>query len=261
MRSDDGRSVLSRVVGILRAFGTAGEELTATEISQLAGLPISTCHRILSALVEEGLLERGADHRYHVGLVLWEVASHAPRSVGVQRIALPYMRDLFDITHYPVHLAIREGLQAVFIERLAPVDASSQRPRIGARYPLHVTSVGLMLLAHAPARVQDEFLASPLRAYTPRTVTDPLRLRRTLAEIRTRGFAVSDRQVVMDAISVAAPIRDQDGDVVAAISVNTPLGRLREQSMAHAVQTAALGITRSWRRGPAQPDEASPTPL
>ena len=67
---------------------------------------MSTCHRILAALVEQGLLEKGAEGRYHVGLVLWEVASHAPRSVGVQRLALPFMRDLSEITHYPVHLAV-----------------------------------------------------------------------------------------------------------------------------------------------------------
>lgn len=248
MRSDDGRSVLSRVVGILRSFGEGTEDLTASEISRMARLPISTCHRILAALVEQGLLEKGNEGRYHVGLLLWEVASHAPRSVGVQRLALPFMRDLSEITHYPVHLAVREGLQCVFIERLAPTDSPFERPRVGSRYPLHVTSVGLVLLAHAPAPVQDEFLACPLRSYTPLTETDPQQLRKKLAEIRARGFAVSDRQVVMDAISVGAPIRDWSGAVVAAISVNTPLGRLREQSAAHAVQTAALGITRSWQQ-------------
>ncbi|TJY69454.1 IclR family transcriptional regulator [Arthrobacter sp. CAU 1506] len=248
MRSDDGRSVLSRVVGILRSFGEGNEDLSASEISRMAGLPMSTCHRILAALVEQGLLEKGAEGRYHVGLVLWEVASHAPRSVGVQRLALPFMHDLSEITHYPVHLAVREGLESVFIERLAPTDSPFERPRVGSRYPLHVTSVGLILLAHAPASVQNDFLAGSLRTYTPLTETDPVRLRKKLAEIRTQGFAVSDRQVVLDAISVAAPIRDWTGAVVAAISVNTPLGRLREKSAAHAVQTAALGITRSWQR-------------
>lgn len=248
MRSDDGRSVLSRVVGILRSFGEGNEALSASEISRLAGLPMSTCHRILSALVEQRLLEKSPEGRYHVGLVLWEMASYAPRSVGVQRLALPFMRDLSTITQYPVHLAVREGSESVFIERLAPADSPFDRPRVGSRYPLHVTSVGLVLLANAPAAVQDGFLSGSLRTYTPLTETDPVRLRKRLAGIRTQGFAVSDRQVVLDAISVAAPIRDWTGAVVAAISVNTPLGRLHEQSAAHAVQTAALGITRSWQQ-------------
>lgn len=245
MRSDDGRSVLSRVVEILRAFDHGAEELTATEVSQRAGLPISTCHRILIAMVGEGLLERGSGSRYHVGLRLWEVASHAPRSGGVQQIALPFMRDLLDITGFPVHLAVREELHVVFIERLAHSRTGMGRPKVGSRYPLHVTSVGIMLLAHAPASVQEEFLARPLAAHTRLTVTDPKELRLTLAAVRERGFAVSDRQVVLDAISVAAPIRDRNGTVVAAISVNTPLGRLQEQSLAHAVQATALAITRS----------------
>lgn len=245
MRSGDGRTVLSRVVGILRAFDHGAEELTPMEVSQRAGLPISTCHRILLAMVEEGLLERGPGNRYHVGLWLWEVAAHAPRSGGLQQIALPFMRDLLDITGFPVHLAVREGLQVVFIERLAHSRSATGRPKVGSHYPLHVTSVGLMLLAHAPASVQEEVLDRPLAAHTSLTVTDPKELRHTLAAIRDRGFAVSDRQVVMDAISVAAAIRDRHGTVVAAISVNTTPGRLREQSAAHAVQATALAITRS----------------
>lgn len=245
VRSDDGKSVLARVVGILRAFGRDNEALTATQISQLAGLPLSTSHRILASLVEHGFLEKGPENRYHVGLLLWEVASHAPRSVGVQRVALPFMRDLADITSSPVHLAVREGLQCVFIERLASADAKSERPWVGSRYPLHVTSVGLVLLAHAPADVQEEFLASPIRAFTPLTETDPGRLRRRLADVRAKGFGISDRQVVMDAISVAAPVRGPAGDVVAAVSVNAELGQLGELSLAQAVRTTALGITRS----------------
>lgn len=245
MRNDDGRSVLSRVVEILRAFDHGAEELTSTEISQRAGLPVSTCHRILGSMVEEGLLERGAGNRYHVGLWLWEVAAHAPRSGGVQQIALPFMRDLLDITGFPIHLAVREGLHVVFIERLTLSGSGTGHPKVGSRYPLHVTSVGLMLLAHAPASVQEEFLARPLAAHTRLTVTDPKELRLSLAAIRERGFAVSDRQIVLDAISVAAPIRDLNGDVVAAMSVNTPIGRLKEQSLAHAVQATALAVTRS----------------
>jgi DNA-binding IclR family transcriptional regulator len=260
VRSDDGRSVLSRVSGILRAFDRDAEDLTATEISHRAHLPVSTCHRILSSLVAEGFLERGPDNRYHVGLLLWEVAAHAPRSVGVQRAALPLMRDLMDITNAPVHLAVREGLQAVFIERLAHSNSESMRPTVGSHYPLHVTSVGLMLLAHAAAHIQEEFLRGPIERYTPLTVTDPRALRRTLAAIRERGFAVSDRQVVMDAISVAAPIRDPRGNVIAAVSVNTPLGRLREHSMAHAVQTTALAITRSLGRATI-PNTEAPHPM
>ena len=233
----------------LRSFGEGNEDLSASEISRLAGLPMSTCHRILAALVEQGLLEKGAEGRYHVGLVLWEVASHAPRSVGVQRLALPFMRDLSEITHYPVHLAVREGLESVFIERLAPTDSPFERPRVGSRYPLHVTSVGLDS-AGPRAGFGAGLASSPVRSGPTRPYTEDVIPYGSgkLAEIRAQGFAVSDRQVVLDAISVAAPIRDWTGAVVAAISVNTPLGRLREQSAAHAVQTAALGITRSWQR-------------
>ncbi|REE02928.1 IclR family transcriptional regulator [Citricoccus muralis] len=237
--------MLSRMASILRAFDRGAEELTATEVSRRTGLPASTCHRIMRSLAEEGVLEIGEGHRYHVGLWLWEVAAHAPRSGGMQQAALPFMQDLMDITGHPVHLAVREGSQAVFIERMSHWRARNSRPYIGSHYPLHLTSVGLMLLAHAPTEVQEDYLTGRLEQRTPLTVTSPQELRRMLASIRSRGFAVSDRQVVMDAISVAAPIRDTHGQVIAALSVNTPLGSLKEQTMAHAVQTTALAITRS----------------
>lgn len=237
--------MLSRIVAILRAFERGSEELTATEVSLRTGLPASTCHRIMRALVDEGMLELGEDYRYHVGLWLWEVASHAPRSGGLQQAALPFMQDLMDITGHPVHLAVREGRNAVFIERMSHWRSRNARPYVGSHYPLHLTSVGLILLAHAPMDVQEEYLAGPLERRTPLTVTAPDVLRRTLAFARLRGFVVSDRQVIMDAISVAAPIRDAHGQVIAAVSVNTPLGSLKEQTMAHAVQTTALAITRS----------------
>ncbi|MEO9246320.1 IclR family transcriptional regulator [Citricoccus nitrophenolicus] len=237
--------MLSRVVSILRAFDRGSEELTATEVSQRTGLPASTCHRIMRSLEVEGVLEKGVDHRYHIGLWLWEVAAHAPRSGGLQQAALPFMQDLMDITGHPVHLAVREGSQAVFIERMSHWRARNARPYIGSHYPLHLTSVGLMLLAHAPVEAQEDYLSGRLEQRTPMTVTDPQELRRMLASIRSRGFAVSDRQVVMDAVSVAAPIRGAHGQVIAALSVNTPWGSLKEQTMAHAVQTTALAITRS----------------
>lgn len=242
MRTDDGKAVITRVVEILETFNH-NDHLTASRISRLSDIPLSTCHRILQSLTASGMLERHGQE-YRVGLRLWEIASHAPRSVGIQRLALPFMHDLLEITQYPVHLAVRDGLEALFIERLTPSDDQQLRPAVGSRYPLHVTAVGLVLLANAGSDVQDEYLAQPLHRFTPLTEMDPHSLRRTLAKIRTQRFAVADRQVNREAASVAAPITDRDGSVVAALSVNVPVAMLRERSLAQAVQTAAWSISR-----------------
>lgn len=245
MRSDDGQSVISRVVKVLQVFRETGGGVNASEVSRRSGIPHSTCHRILNALAAEGLLEKGADARYHVGLTLWQVAARSPRAVGIQRIALPYMQDLYEITRYPVHLAIQEGSRVVFIERLAPSGDETERPKVGSSYPLHVTAVGLVLLAFSSPEVQNDYLEGPLKRITDFTITDPAALRGVLAEVRAKGYAISDRQVNPEALSVAAPIRGADGQVQAAISANVPHHRKNEASLAHAVQAVALSVTRS----------------
>lgn len=242
MRSNDGRGVVDRVVEILETFNHA-DRLNASEVSRLSGIPLSTCHRILTSLSSSGMLEREGRH-YRVGLRLWEIASHAPRSVGIQRLALPFMHDLLEVTQHPIHLAVRDGSDALFIERLTPSGHQYPRPEVGSRYPLHVTAVGLVLLAYADRDVQEEYLDGPLRRFTPHTVTDPRAVRRLLAEVRTQRFAMADRQVNVESVSVAAPITDADGAVVAALSANVPAAQRHERSLAQAVQTSASSISR-----------------
>lgn len=245
MRSDDGQSVIARVAKVLQAFRDTGGGVTASDVSRRCGIPHSTCYRILNSLSREGVLEKDAEARYHVGLALWQVAARSPRAVGVQRIALPYMQDLYEIIRQPVHLAVRGGSRAIFIERLAPSGEESGRPKVGSSYPLHVTAVGLVLLAHSDPEEQDDYLQAPLKRLTEFTVVGPGVLRGMLADVRARGYAIADRQVNPGALSVAAPIRGADGQVQAAISANVPYQWRSEASLAHAVQAVALSVSRS----------------
>ena len=246
MRNSDGKSVVARVAAILNAFTSDAPQRHIRAISEDTGIPLSTCHRLVDLLCQEGFLERGADGRYEIGLSLWEISSRAAGASEIKKIALPFMRDLSTVTQHPVHLAVRNGSECVFIERMAPVGEEWTRPEVGSRYPLHVTSVGLILLANASSGIQNEYLSRALESPTDFTVTDPAILRRSLADIRDHGFAVSDRQIRADAFSVAAPIVDGRKNVIAALSVNTPSGSLKEQSMAHAVQMTARAISRAW---------------
>src|SRR5690606_21660258 len=100
--------------------------------------------------------------QYRIGLRLWEVATVTPRSVGLQSVALPFMQDLFETTHRGVHLAIREGEEVVFVERFLSPETTTDRVRVGARYELHATAIGLVLLAHAPVDLQEQVVTGPL---------------------------------------------------------------------------------------------------
>jgi DNA-binding IclR family transcriptional regulator len=117
--------------------------------------------------------------------------------------------------------------------------------RVGDRFPLTLTGVGLVLLAHAPADVQDDVLAGRIDRYTPHTVTDPARLRRMLADVRTQGYSVSDRQVTQDALSVGAPIENQHGQVIASVSLVVRHGSASPQALAALTRTSARAISRA----------------
>ena len=241
----DRRSVTSKVLALLAAFDPASSELTLSELARRAGLSLPTAHRRVAELVEWGALERGGHGRFRIGLRLWEVGSLAPRGLGLRELAMPTLEDLYEITHENVQLAVREGLELVFVERIAGRHAVPVLTRVGGRFALHATGVGLVLLAHAPAAVQEDLLASPLDRYTEKTITDPKQLRRVLAAVRRNGYAVSDRQVTMDSFSVAAPVLGPDDTVAAAVSLVVAFARADEVALAPLVQAAARGISRA----------------
>lgn len=242
------RSVVSRALAIIGTFHGGRERQSLSDLSRNSGVPIATAYRIVHRLTEWGALERDEAGKYRIGLRLWEVASLAPRSMGLQRIARPYMQDLYETTHYNVQLAVREGTELVSVERFQNPNYRRGRPRVGGRYALHVTAIGLVLLAHAPDDVREEVLSAPLKRYTPYTYADPDQLRRVLAEVRSHGYAISDRQMDLDHVGVAAPVFGPDGSVIAALSCVLRHDDVDEKNMIHLVRVTANGISRALRK-------------
>ncbi|MCW2756287.1 MAG: transcriptional regulator, IclR family [Nocardioidaceae bacterium] len=239
-------SVASKVLALLGAFDATHRELSLTDLARRAGLTLSTAQRRAAELVAWGALERTGDGRYRVGLRLWEVGSLAPRGTPLREVALPYLEDLYVVTRENVQLAVREDTEAVFVERIAGRSAVPVLTRVGGRFALHATGVGLVLLAHAPVEVFDRVVEQGLTSYTPATITDPKRLRRVLADVRRNGWAVSRGAVTEDALSVAAPVTDARGQVVAAVSLVVLLDGARPAALAPVVRAAARGISRAY---------------
>jgi DNA-binding IclR family transcriptional regulator len=237
--------VLARGLALLGAFSAGRPTMTLSELARQAGVPVSTAHRLAGELVAWGALERDAAGGYRVGLRLWEIGALAPRGLGLRERALPFMEDLSQLTRENVQLAVREGRELVFVERIASSDAVPVLTRVGGRFGLTATGVGLVLLAHAPTEVQEDVLAGPIERYTPWTVTDPSVVRRMLADVRTNGFSVSDRQVTDDAVSVAAPVTDATGSVIAAVSLVVRHGSAAPHALATLIRTSARAISRA----------------
>jgi len=236
--------VTTRALAVLGAFSPSHPTLTLSELSRRADLPLATVHRLVGELTRWGALERDEQRRYRIGLRLWELGSLAPRSITVREAAMPYLEDLYAATRENVQLAVADGAEALYLERISARGAVNVVSRTGGRLPLHATGVGLVLLAFAPSELQEQILAGPLRRFTAKTITDPAALRRRLADVRRTQIAVSDRQIEMVSLSVAAPIFGAGDEVVAALSIVVPADQPAGPFIP-AVRAAARGVSRS----------------
>ncbi|GAB3678968.1 IclR family transcriptional regulator [Saccharopolyspora tripterygii] len=244
-RSDSGESLLTRVDRVLSCFDSDNPTRTASDIARHAQLPIATAHRLVNELVSLGYLERTPGRRIRLGVRLWELASRGSRALGLREAAMPVMEDLHAAVGHHTQLAVRDGLEALYLERLSTRGGSRNIIRVAGRLPAHACSSGLVLMAHAPVEVQDELLASRLHRYTDRTPSEPEALRRVFADIRQRGVAMAEDFITPGATGVAVPIRGPAEDVVAALSVVVPSRNGNGPAQISALLAAARAISRA----------------
>ncbi|MGW0738150.1 IclR family transcriptional regulator [Streptomyces sp. NPDC002851] len=237
-------SVLSRLIRIFEAFTAEEPALTVSEVARRSGLHIATTSRLVAELVSHGFLTRDADRRVRVGMRLWELATRASPAMSLREAALPFMEGVHDVVGHHVQLSVLDGDEVLFLERLTAPRAVVNFTRIAGRLPLHVSSSGLVLLAHGPADLRERVLARPLRRYTSQTPATPAQLRALLADVRQQGYAYCPGFVHPDALGIAAPVRNGVGEVVAALAAvvpNDPKG----PSVVPVVRTAARGLSRA----------------
>src|SRR3954454_19477941 len=214
---EPGRSVTSRVLSILEAFETSGPSLCLSQVAELTGLPVSTAHRLLGELHAWGALARDDQGRYQIGLRLWELSQSAGRRL--RDTARPYLQDLFSLTQETAHLAIREGYEALYVDRVYSSKRVPRASRIGGRLPLHATAVGKVMLAYEEDWFQDAYLARDLEAPTRHTHVHPARLREELESIRQRGYATTFEEVRAGSCSIAVPVVGEADRTGAAIGL------------------------------------------
>lgn len=250
--------VIDRVLAVLAAFeGTTGS-LTVAGIAQRAELPVSTTYRIVASLEEWGAVRKGSDGRYQIGFRLWSLGQQAGRRLRDR--AHPFLQDLFDLTQENVHLAIRDGLYSLYVDKVYNSRKLPVLSRIGGRLPLHATAVGRVLLAAQPDWFVEAYLARELESPTPRTVTDPAELSRLIDDVRREGFSVTVEQMRLGAISLAAPIVYEE-ETVASIALVFDVSQAGDiERLRPAVKGTADKISRAMRGGSAGATLRRPTP-
>lgn len=241
--SQAGQSVASRTLSLLGAFDATHRRLTLTEMARRADLPVPTAYRLVSELQQWGALSRMPNGEYVIGRRLWDVGLLAPTQTGLREIASPFLHDLYGATLSTVHLAVREGVQALYLDRLAGHASVPVVSRIGSRLPLHATGVGKVLLAHAPESVQAEVF-SHLHRVTAHTVVHAGVLKAQLAKVRRDGYATTVEEMTLGACSVAVPVIRED-TAVAALGLVVPSLKRDKLRLVSALHVAAQGISRS----------------
>jgi IclR family acetate operon transcriptional repressor len=233
---------------VLKAFSRTDRELGVSQLARRLGLGVSTAHRLLVTLTDEGLLERGERGTYRLGLQMYELGVTVFPNLDLHEAALPVLASLREATGESVQMGVLDQLDVVYVERLEGPRTVRMFHRAGHRLPAHATSTGKTLLAHLPAEVLAARLVDwqPVRL-TPHTVTDRGMLLDQLRCVAERGWAQNVEEGALGAVSVAAPVRDATGCVIAAISVVGAVSRARQTLPRHraaVIGAAALISTR-----------------
>lgn len=240
---------IERAVAILNAFSIEEPELGVTELAERLELHKSTVHRFMVNLEAAGLVERNPrSGRYRLGMRIFELGGLVRQRINLWDEALPFLESLVRDTGETGHVAVLDGGEAVYIERVEARRALRVPSAVGRGYPAHATNLGKVLLADLDAQQLAAIVRERgLSAYTPNTIVDPDALEAELGDIRRRGYAVDNEEYDEGLRCIGAPVRDHSGRVVAAVGIGGPVTRItpeRTEELATLVMAAAAGLSR-----------------
>ncbi len=219
---------VQRAIDILNLFKSQSPELGTTEIARALGLHKSTTASLIYTLEANGFLSQNPSTRkYRLGFQVVERAFAMLEQVQVRQIAYPHLRALRDEWNETVNLAVLDGFEVVYVERMLGTKALGMRSEVGRREHVHSTALGKALIACMPIdSVQELIKRHGLPGMTPKTITDPARLLAELDRVREEGYAVDDEENEIGGRCVGVPIFDHTGQAVAAVSISAPTARL-----------------------------------
>lgn len=246
---------LHRGLRILEAFAEEGparkrEDLSLVQIAEAVDLDKSTAFRFVYTLQELGYLERDeASKRYRPGLKLLELGFAALESLDLVQRAEPHLAELARETGEAVNMALRDGVQIVYVAHISSTQVVSVNMRVGARLPLYCSSLGKAhLLDHSAEALGDLLGKGPYEAQTERTLTTLDALWADLELARWHGYTVSDEELVVGARSLAAPVRNRDDQIIAAVNVSVSSARFSRQELEQHYAQPVLNTARQISR-------------
>jgi DNA-binding IclR family transcriptional regulator len=231
---DESPSVaVERALAMLEAVAQEPEGLSNAEISRKLQIPKSSASYILRTLEKQAYLNRDPQTgKYRVGLKILSLSRGALSGIDVREVALPVMRHLVEKTNLTCHLAILDGPEAVYIEKVEPTGFIRMDTWVGRRMRVHATSVGKAIAAHiSPERLEKILATSGMEKRTPKTITTLPRLLKDLERVRVQGYAVDDEENNMGARCVGAPVFNQQGVIEASVGLSGTTNQVNSQTM------------------------------
>lgn len=239
--STSGDAVLDRTVRVLRCFDADHPHLSVAAIAERAELPRTTAYRLVAQMTDLGLLSHRPDGTFRLGLMLWELVTSSSETQDLAGVALPYMEDVNQVVRHSVQLSILDQGDVLVLERLTRPGHAVNQAKRASRMPVHLTSMGMVLVAHSSPRVLDACLrlhGAEIRQRHPNLVAE-------LDHIRRTGFATFDGFIDADTTGISVPVLDVRGNAVAALGVVVPTGYEATSAAVMSLRTAARGISRT----------------
>jgi IclR family transcriptional regulator, KDG regulon repressor len=240
-------SSVKNALRILKSFSMDEPEKKVSDISASLGLNKSTVSRTMATLASEGFVYKDPDtKKYRLGLSLLSLSSIVNSNTDVYRESYPVLSRLVDNLGETAHISVIDKLEVIYLQKVECNHPVRFLTHVGRRNPPHCTSSGKVLLAYADEEIVDRVLERELEKYTKHTITDPDKFRTHLKEIRKNGYSTSFEELNEGVNSLAAPIYDYRGKVIAALSVVGPKQRIQShkiQSFAKKIITAAMEVS------------------
>lgn len=229
--------VVGKVLRVLEALDGAPMGLHLREIAEHTGVNKSTAYRFLAHLESEGYLFRDDSGAYAVGPKLARLGSGVSYHATLRKVSRPVLATLVKTTRETVNLGVMDGHDVLYLDVIESPHTFRMVSQPGLHRPLNCTALGKAMLAFLPAEQREEILpALTFVQFTRRTISNAARLRRELLRTAQQGFAIDDQEADLGARCVAAPILDESGKVVGAISVSGPITRIsRERAQVYAI--------------------------
>lgn len=225
-------SSVASAARLLKAFSEGEVEIGVTSLSRRLGMAKSTIYRLASTLVAEGFLEQNKENdKYRLGIALFALGALVRQRMDVSNVARAHIFALREATDETVHLAILDRGEIMFVYDLQSNQAIRMHANLGDRKPAFCSSEGRAMLAFMDDEAITQALAGPLQPRTAKTITAPKELKKILDAVRRDGYAREDEQCELGMRSVAAPIRDSEGQVVAAVGIAGPVERMSDAAM------------------------------